>query len=530
MPPISDKENNASAANRPSAKRPPTVGRANDSFKKQRLPHSADVLRSILEEMLLRKKLVDEAIRIFSMETPPNKFFSAAQKDLGLLLKIEQQGLCHDDVYDEIVQNKMSLKSAFDDAGVLGNTGMIPKKCWSIIQFLHYATPKEVERQTDLDRQISNLTNNESPCCRLLGQFIASHFHHKIELEPPKSVPSIGIIDICCTSFPSNAGSDNRQKLNKQDIQNHIDALGISELAYLLPSTALLTITALLFKNARGRPMPIVACSGEMSKIFRRASFEVSSKATNPTKLIVPRGILPHTEALLNKKYMNVYTDEHLREMDRIVTIIFKNDVDEVTVKDGIESDWFQKLRGDLSEEQYRLLRQARKEISIKGGNARKDNLIEEQGMTSDGKIKGYVDLARKAKKDMIEKHGIDSVGRSNFFATTLRGNAAFVETDTFDITFQKCGHTREAMLLTKLWELNKKSNLADQKPLRCSCCKKRTRDWTAKSYQGGAYKKGQIKISIIPRGCYSNNKAWTTTWVRAKVTTLLVSKMKINN
>ena len=65
--PQMDKENTASAANRSSssAKRPPTVGRANDSFKKQRVQHSADLLRSILEEMLLRKKLVDEAIRIF---------------------------------------------------------------------------------------------------------------------------------------------------------------------------------------------------------------------------------------------------------------------------------------------------------------------------------------------------------------------------------------------------------------------------------------------------------------------------------
>ena len=56
------------------------------------------------------------------MENPPNKFYSAVQRDLGLLLKIEQQGLRHHNVYDEIVRNKMSFKSAFDDAHVLGNT------------------------------------------------------------------------------------------------------------------------------------------------------------------------------------------------------------------------------------------------------------------------------------------------------------------------------------------------------------------------------------------------------------------------
>ena len=79
-------------------------------------------------------------------------------------------------------------------------------------------------------------------------------------------------------------------------------------------------------------------------------------------------------------------------------------------------------------------------------------------------------------------------------------------------------------MHVTKLWYLNKKSNLAYQKQLTCiePCCKKKTKDWTAKSYRGGAYKKGQSKKDIDQRGCYSDNKPWTTTWVRAKVTTLL--------
>ena len=45
-----------------------------------------------------------------------------------------------------------------------------------------------------------------------------------------------------------------------------------------------------------------------------------------------------------------MYSNERLEEMDLIVTIIFKNDVDGVTMKDGVESDWFQKLRGYLSE------------------------------------------------------------------------------------------------------------------------------------------------------------------------------------
>ena len=140
-----------------------------------------------------------------------------------------------------------------------------------------------------------------------------------------------------------------------------------------------MTMTAQLHRNATGRPMPVFGTTSRMLQVFDCSAMDIALDIGGSTDLINIIARLPHTEVLLRARqgWMMHYSDSDLKQMDAVITRIFRDHVSEVTVKDD---------------------------------------------------------------------------------------------------------------------------------------------------------KKGQIKKTIDPPGCYANNKPWTTTWVRAKVTTLLVSKMKINN
>ena len=104
---MSDKENNAPAANLPSAKRARKVGgvrvpprkkqcRTNGRTKKEKVTatdptHPVDSndncpLRSILKQMHFKKKLIDEAISVASTESE-NEFYSNMKEHFELIKK-----------------------------------------------------------------------------------------------------------------------------------------------------------------------------------------------------------------------------------------------------------------------------------------------------------------------------------------------------------------------------------------------------------------------------------------------------------
>ena len=278
-------------------------------------------LKAIFESMHFKRKLIDMALSVAANPNTKNQFYSNMSKHLDLIIQISQDQLVHHQVLEKIKQLKISLKATFEEAGVLPNTGEIPNPEWTVLQILNYATDEEVKNQTELDKETGNLSFPNSACTRIIGKIFSSHFHRKSGIEErPSSFPSIGIFDICCSSYQSNAGSKHRTKKNVEDINGAIKALGISPEAYYLPFMVQITMTALLHQNSTGEPMPVFGCTSRLMKVFN-CSEDINLDIGSSSDPINILGRVIHPEVALRacQGWMHHYSKEDVKKMDGVM-------------------------------------------------------------------------------------------------------------------------------------------------------------------------------------------------------------------
>jgi hypothetical protein len=324
-------------------------------------------LRETLSELGLRDNLVEEAVNLYFKENLTD-FDMAMMAHFDLLIDIRDQSLKHPEIEQRLIDLKRNFGALIRRHGFIPNTGQMPSPFTRAIQVLHYPTPEEKEIQDEFDEMIDNLTILNAACCRVYPKFFASHFCRKAGKDAPE-MKSIFIIDMIFTAMPSYcklSGNERKEKY-KEHHNNVKKALKIeSDAEYLLPFAANLAIAVQLYNNEHHKPMLIFGATSELHKAFvcKRDAVLINLKK----RLAHLYAKFPHPELLLNGRFGKLFNSQRVKELDELITFIFRNNIPEVDVPSEVSSTLFWKIAyGDMNDEEIAELQETRRRLLLGG-------------------------------------------------------------------------------------------------------------------------------------------------------------------